>query len=119
MAIRFNIVLVVTHLLVSVEQTKGVLLGDFPVETDMKTRLLQTPGIEELDIGIGSHCEAFLVILHLQTASQNVLSHATIGLRLSVIGIIENQIATTKIEMSLPLIAERKIEFKIILSVEY
>jgi hypothetical protein len=26
---------------------------------------------------------------------------------------------TTKIEMSLPLIAERKIEFKIILSVEY
>ena len=58
-AIRFNIVLVVTHLLVSVEQTKGVLLGDSPVETDMKTRLLQTPGIEELDIGVGSHGEAF------------------------------------------------------------
>ena len=88
-AVGLEVVLVVTHRLVAVEETEGVLFGHLPVEARLETGLLQTPGIEELDAGIRCHSEPLLIILHLQTATEHVSVLAFIDLPLAVIGIVE------------------------------
>ena len=88
MSVRFQIVLVITHRLVAIEEAKTVLFGYLPVEADLISGLLNAPGIEKLHVGIGRHSETFLVVLHLQTAAKHALTLTIIGLRLAVVGIV-------------------------------
>ena len=48
MAVGFEVVLVVTHRLVSVEETEGVLLGHLPVETRLETAKAKMARLQEL-----------------------------------------------------------------------
>ena len=58
MAVWLEVVLIITHRLIAVEETEGVLFGQLPVETGLETGLLQTPAVEELDTGVWRHCSS-------------------------------------------------------------
>ena len=74
MAVGLVVVIIVTNTLVTIESTKGVLLGDIPIETSGETRLLQAPGIEEFHVSIRRNGQLLLTILHLQTAAEHILT---------------------------------------------
>jgi len=87
--VGLEVVIVAVDMLVAVEDAEGVLLGDFPVKTDVIAHLLDIPGVEELYVSIWGDGEALLVVFYLQTAAEHVLAHAAIDLLLAVIGIVE------------------------------
>ena len=82
------VVVVIADSLVAVEGSDGVLLGEFPVGTHVEAGLLQAPGIEELDVGVGRDGEALLVVLNLQAAAQHVLTLAVVGLLLPLLIVV-------------------------------
>ena len=63
--IRLVVIVVIADGLVAIEGSDGVLLGEFPVGTYVEARLLQTPGIEELDVGVGRDSKSLLVVFNL------------------------------------------------------
>ena len=89
MCVRLIVVIIVADILVTVEGTDGMLLGEFPIEADIIAHLLQTPGIEEFDIGVWRNSQSFLVVLYLQTTAKHVFALAGVGLLLAIVGIIQ------------------------------
>ena len=79
------VVVIIPDDLIAIEGSEGVLLGEFPVDTHIEARLLQAPGIEELDISIGGQGEAFLVELHLESATKHILALAAVGMALPLL----------------------------------
>ena len=96
MAIGFKPLIIIVDMLIAVECAHSMLLRDRPLRTNLITHLLQRHLIEEFHTGIGHHRRLALVIFHLQSATQDVLSLAAIGVRFPVVGIL--QIAPTLID---------------------
>ena len=65
MNVGLVVVVVIADGLVAIEGSDGVLLGEFPVGTHVEARLLQAPGIEELDVGVGRDSKSLLVVFDL------------------------------------------------------
>ena len=65
MDIGLVVVVVIADGLVAIEGSDGVLLGEFLVGTYVEARLLQAPGIEELDVGVGRDSKSLLVVFDL------------------------------------------------------
>ena len=87
--VGLEVVIVSVDMLVAVEDAEGVLLGDFPVKTDVIAHLLDIPGVEELYIGVWGDGEALLVVFHLQTATEHVLAFAIVLMWGTLVGIIQ------------------------------
>ena len=96
MAVGFKPFIVIANMLIAVERSHVVLFRNGPLHTSLITHLLQRQLIEEFHTGIGHHRRLALVIFHLQSATQDVLSLAAIGVRFPVVGIL--QIAPTLID---------------------